>query len=183
MPRIKPVDPDQVPAKSKPLLEGVRQKLGITPNLMTTLAHSPAALQAYLGFGQALSGASLPGKLREQIAVAVAGENSCGYCASAHTLLAGKAGVPGDEAARNLRGESSDPRTAAALDFARTIVKKRGHVPDAALRSVRAAGFTEAEVIEIIATVAVNIFTNYFNHVAQTEIDFPVVDVPEPVAA
>lgn len=183
MPRIKPVDPNQVPAKSKPLLQGVQQALGMTPNLMATLAHSPAALQSYLGFGQALSGASLSGKIREQIAIAVAGESACGYCASAHTVLAGKVGVAAEEAARNLRGESNDSRTAAALEFARAIVRKRGFVSDADLQAVRAAGFADAEVVEIVATVAVNIFTNYFNHIAQTEIDFPVVAVREPLAA
>ncbi len=183
MPRINPVQGTEIPARSKPLLAGVQKALGMTPNLMATLAHSPAALQSYLGFGQALGSASLSAKIREQIAIAVAGENSCGYCASAHTLLAKGAGVDAEEAARNLRGESVDPRTAAALEFARTIVKKRGHISDEALRDVRSAGYSEAEVVEIIATVAVNIFTNYFNHIAQTEIDFPVVAVREPVAA
>lgn len=182
MPRIKPIRPDEAPAQSRTLLDGVQKALGITPNLMATLAHSPAALQSYLGFGQALSGGVLPGTTREQLAVAVAGENSCGYCASAHTLLGGKAGVKADELALNLRGESNDPHTAAAIQFARTVVSKRGFVSDADLAAVRHAGYSEAEIVEIIATVALNIFSNYFNHIAQTEIDFPVVEVPEPAA-
>lgn len=182
MPRIKPVQGSDVPAKSQPLLQGVQKALGMTPNLMATLAHSPAALQSYLGFGQALGSASLSGKVREQIALAVAGENSCGYCASAHTVLAEKAGVAGEEAARNLDGDSSDRQTRAALTFARAIVSKRGFVNDSDLAAVRAAGYSEAQLVEIIATVALNIFTNYFNHVAQTDIDFPEVAVREPVA-
>ncbi len=181
MPRISPLKGNDVPAKSKPLLEGVRKALGMTPNLMATLAHSPAALQSYLGFGQALGGASLTGKEREQIALAVAGENSCGYCASAHTALAKKAGVDAAEATCNLNAESNDPRTQAALRFAQAVVSKRGFVSDADVAAVRAAGYSDAQIIEIIATVALNIFTNYFNHVVQTEIDFPEVAVREPV--
>jgi uncharacterized peroxidase-related enzyme len=182
MPRINPVTESNTPARSKPLIEGVRKGLGLVPNIMATMAHSPAALQAYLGFGQALGGGKLSGALREQIAVAVAGENSCGYCASAHTALGKKSGVQADELARNLRGESADPRTQAALDFARTVVIKRGHIADADLSAVRQAGYGDDEVIEIIAVVAINIFTNYFNHIADTAIDFPKVAVPEPAS-
>jgi uncharacterized peroxidase-related enzyme len=181
MARIKALRSDEASPKSKALLEGVQKGLGMTPNLMATIAHSPAALGGYLGFGQALGSGTLSASLREQIAVAVAGENSCGYCASAHTLLGKGAGVEASELASNLGGQSSDERTQAALDFALAIVTKRGWVSDADLAAVRGAGFSEGDLVEIVAAVAVNVFTNYFNHVADTDIDFPEVAVREPV--
>ena len=177
MPRIHPINSEEAGPKSRALLESVQKSLGMTPNMMSTLAHSPAALQSYLGFSQALSGAEIGPDLREQIALAVAGENGCAYCASAHTLLGGKSGVGADELERNLRGRSGDPRTQAALDFARAIVARRGLVEDADVAAIRRAGFSEGAIVEVIATVALNIFTNYFNHVTDPEIDFPVVEV------
>jgi len=183
MPRITPIDPATANPAATPLLEGVKKALGVTPNMMATLAHSPAALEAYLGFGQSLGKGSLGGKLGEQIALAVAGANACGYCASAHTLLGSKQGVSEEEAKRNLDGESGDPKTQAALDFARTLVIKRGWATDADLADVRNAGFSDGEIAEIIGHVALNTFTNYFNHVADPEIDFPKTEVGEPVFA
>ncbi len=183
MARINPVNRDEGDAKAQELLAGVEKALGMVPNLMGTLAHSPASLGAYLGFGQALSGGTRGGKLREQIAVSVAGVNSCGYCASAHTALGKGQGVDEVELARNLEGESEDERTGAALRFARAITQKRGWVSDEDYAAVREAGFGDGEVIEIVAVVAINTFTNYVNHIAQTEIDFPRVEVAEPVLA
>lgn len=183
MPRIAPLDPSDAQPAAQSMLENVNKALGVTPNMMKTLAHSPAALEAYLGFGQALGKGSLGGKLSEQIALAVAGANACGYCASAHTILGSKQGVSEDEARRNLEGESSDPKTQAALDFARTLVIKRGWATDADVKNVRDAGFSDGEVAEIIAHVALNTYTNYFNHVADPEIDFPKAEVGEPVFA
>ncbi len=183
MARINPVSRDQADPKAQGLLDGVEKALGTTPNLMATIAQSPASLAAYLGFGQALGGGELGSKLREQIAVAVAGANSCEYCASAHTALGKGQGVEENELSSNLVGESSDQKTAAALRFSRAIVQKRGFVGDTDLDEVRAAGFGEGEIVEIIATVAINTFTNYFNHIAQTENDFPRVAVQEPAIA
>jgi len=183
MPRITPIDPASADPKAQNLLDGVQKALGTTPNLMKTLAHSPASLNAYLGFGQALGGGQLGGVLREQIALAVAGANGCEYCASAHTALGKGQKIDDEELARNVTGQSSDPRTQTALDFARAIVTKRGWVSDDDLAAVREAGFSEGEIVEIVATVALNVFTNYFNHVAGTDVDFPRVRVPEPVSA
>jgi len=183
MPRISPIDASNADPKAATLLEGVRKVLGVTPNMMTTMARSPAVLEAYLNFSGALSKGSLGGKLGEQIALAVAGANGCGYCASAHTLLGGKHGVDRDELARNLRGESTDARTQAALDFARVLVVKRGWASDGDLAAIRAAGFSDGQIAEIVGHVALNSFTNFFNHVADPEIDFPVVDAGQPVPA
>ena len=156
-------------------LEAIQQKIGMVPNIYATMAHSPATLQAFLGFGEALAGGVLSAKIREQIALTVAGENNCDYCASAHTAIARGTGVDAEEASSNLAGEASDSRTAAILEFARAIVRKRGLLDESELDRVRLAGISDAEIVEIIAVVAQNLFTNYFNHIAGTEIDFPVV--------
>lgn len=183
MPRIQPIDPAAATGKTKELLDGVQAKLGMTPNLIRTFAQSPAVLGAYLGFSGSLAGSTLSASLKEQLAVAIAGESRCDYCASAHTLLGKGAGVAADELALNLIGQSSDAKTAKALDFARAVVAKRGRVGDQDLANVRAAGWSEAEITEIVAVVALNLFTNYFNHIAETEIDFPLVDTGVQAAA
>lgn len=178
MPRIQPVTAETAPEKSRPLLENVKKSLGGVPNLLGTMAQSPAALQAYLSLSQALSSAKLSGAVREQIALAVAGANGCEYCASAHTVLGRNAGVSDDDLERALRAESGDAKTSAILSLSRRIVETRGFVSDDDLASARDAGVTDAEIAEIIATVALNVYTNYFNHVAETEIDFPKVALP-----
>ena len=182
MRRIQPIQIAQADVKSKQLLEGVQRGLGMIPNLVKTMAQSPAALAGYLNFNQALGDALNP-PLREQISLVVAGINGCSYCASAHCAIGGKAGIDKGELTANLQGRSQDGKTQAALQFARDVVEKRGMVSDEDLGSVRAAGYTDRQIIEIIAMVALNIFTNYFNNVAETEIDFPLVDVAGQVSA
>jgi len=181
MARIEPIDVDNATGKAGELIAGVKQQMGGVPNVLSTMARSPAALDAYLRFGQALGDGELGGALREQIAVAVAGANACGYCASAHTALGSKHGVSDDELSRNLAGDSQDDRTRAAVRFARKLVESRGFVSDEDLEQIRSAGFSDGQVIEIVAVVAINTFTNYFNHVAEPEIDFPEVEVGAPV--
>jgi len=177
MPRLTAVNPAEATGKAKKLLDGVQAKLGMTPNLMKTLANSPAALEAYLNFGAALSTGALDAKFREQIAIAVAQANSCEYCLSAHSAIGGMVGLSADEIAVSRNAHAADPKRDAGLRFAQTVVVQRGEISDAALDQVRQAGFTDGEIAEIVANVAVNIFTNYFNHVAQTEVDFPRVPV------
>jgi len=173
MPRIQP---DQNPsAEAQEKLDAVKQKLGSVPNIFQTFAHSPAVLNFYLAGSDALKGTSISGALREQIALVVAGQNACDYCASAHTAIAKGEGVAADEASQNLEGKSSDAKTQAALDFARKLVETRAHIQDSDLQELKEAGYSEAEALEIVTVVAFNIFTNYFNHVADTEVDFPHV--------
>lgn len=176
MTRIKPIEPSKAQGKSRELLETVGKQMGTVPNIFKGFAHSPAALEFYLSQNKALTRGVLDSKLREQIAVAMAGTNQCDYCASAHTFLGKKAGVSASELAANLDGRSEDEKTGIALRFARTIADTRGHLDDEDLQRVRDAGFSEAEIVEIIAHVGMNLFTNYFNNVAHTEVDFPRVD-------
>ena len=180
MPRLEPLDPSQAQGKAAELFASIEKKFGGVPNIMRTMGHAPAALQAYLDFGGTLGQGSLSAALREQLALAIAGENSCTYCASAHTAIGGKLGVSSAELASNLKGESDDAKTQAAINFVTTVVKNRGWIEDDAVAKVRSAGYTDGEVVEMIAVIAHNIFTNYFNHIAQTEVDFPRVEVAEP---
>jgi len=175
MQRIDPISLADASPKAAELLATVKRQVGGVPNILATMAQSPAALGGYLGFAGALSGGRIDAKLREQISLAVAGANACDYCASAHSALGAKQGVPREEIARNLRGDSAEPRTHAALTFVNELVATRGKVSDASLDVVRSAGFSDEEIVEIVANTAMNIFTNYFNHVAGTEIDFPRV--------
>lgn len=162
--------------KGKDLLEGAKKAMGKELNIFGAMAHAPAALEGLLGFVGAMGKGKLAPALREQIALVTAGKNTCDYCASAHTYLATNAGVSSEEASANLRGQSSDKKTQAALTFAAQLVEKRGDVSEAELKTVRDAGFSDEEVVEILAHVALNTFTNYFNEAFKTSIDFPVVN-------
>ncbi len=175
MSRINSLTIESASTQSAGMLEQVKAKIGMVPNLYGTIAQSPAALDAYLSFMDAIGSSEISPALREQISLTTAGINHCDYCASAHTLIGKGAGIAEDELARNLKGTSSDPKVQGALSFAAAIVNKQGFVDDADLQAVRAAGYSDGQVAEIIAVVSINIFTNYFNHIAQVEIDFPLV--------
>ncbi len=164
------------PAASQPMLEAVKKQLGVAPNLFRLVANSPAALEGYLGMNSALGKGALPAQTRERIALAVAEINGCDYCLSAHTYL-GKnlAKLDDAEITANRSGASNDPKADAAVRFAAKVVHARGHVGEEDVRAVKAAGYSDAQVIEIVMHVALNTWTNYINEVAKTEIDFPVV--------
>lgn len=176
MARIEALTVDTASAEGAQILSAIKGKLGMVPNLYATMAHSPAALSAALAFGDALGSSTLSAQVREQLALAIAGANTCDYCASAHTAIGKMTGVDAGELAQNLEGSASDPKVQALLTLATTIVQARGNVSDADIESARGAGVTDAELVEVVAAVAINTFTNYFNHIAQTKIDFPVVE-------
>ncbi|MBN9247364.1 MAG: peroxidase-related enzyme [Hyphomicrobium sp.] len=170
---------DDAPEATKPTLEAIHKTLGVVPNLFRLIANSPAALAAFMGFQGALA-KTLDVKTRERIAIAVAQVNGCDYCLSAHTYLGlNLAKISPEEVALNRKGASGDAKANAAVAFAAKVAKERGHVSDADIAAVRAAGFTEAQIVEIVGLVAENTFTNYLNEVAKTDIDFPVVRVSE----
>ena len=165
------------PAASQPLLQAVEKQLGIVPNLFRLVSNSPAALEGYLGMSGALAKGSLPAPTRERIALVVAEFNSCNYCLSAHTYL-GKhvAKLDDAEMTANRSGASNDPKADAAVRFAANVARARGHVSDADLRAVRVAGYDDAQIVEIVQHVALNVWTNYINLVGQTVVDFPFVE-------
>jgi uncharacterized peroxidase-related enzyme len=163
------------PLKTMPLLDAVEKQLGVVPNLFRLVGTSPAALEGYLGLNGAL-GRTLDAKTRERIALAIAEANGCDYCLSAHTYLGlNLAKIDDTEIALNRLGHSGDAKADAALVFARKVLEARGRVSDADIAAVRLAGFSEPQVIEIVASVALNVLTNFINNVAETDIDFPVV--------
>ncbi|MBW9051322.1 carboxymuconolactone decarboxylase family protein [Rhizobium mesosinicum] len=175
MSRISIPTKDEAPEATKPTLDSIQKALGFVPNIFRLVANSPAALGAFTSFQGALS-KTLNVKTRERIALAVAEVNGCGYCLSAHTYLGlNLAKISPEEIALNRKGSSSDAKANAAVSFAARIAEARGHVSDADLAAVRAAGFSDAQIVEIVALVAENTFTNYLNEVARTDIDFPAV--------
>lgn len=177
MPRIPtPATIDIAPAASRPLLEAIKKQLGVVPNMFRLIANSPPALEGYLGLSGALNKGALPTATRERLALAVAEVNGCNYCLSAHTYLGRQlARLDDAEMSANRNGASRDPKADAALRFAGKLVRERGHVSDADLSAVRAAGYDDAQLIEIVLHVALNTWTNYINVVGDTDIDFPVV--------
>ncbi|HND21846.1 MAG TPA: carboxymuconolactone decarboxylase family protein [Acidobacteriota bacterium] len=177
MSRLQAIDPQTATGKAKELLDGVQAKLGVTPNLMRTLANSPAVLEAYLNFSGTLAKGKLGAKVREQIALVVADTNQCEYCLAAHSYIGKSTGLTPEAIADSRRATSSDAKTSAILTFAQKLVINRGIISDRELELVKEAGITEGEIAEIIGAVALNIFTNYVNHVAQTEVDFPKVEL------
>jgi uncharacterized peroxidase-related enzyme len=164
------------PDASRPLLDAVTKQLGSAPNLFRLLGVSPAALEGYLGLSGALGKGTLDARTRTRISMVVAEVNRCDYCLSAHTYL-GKQYAKLDDAelTANRDAASSDPKAAAALRFARAVAVERGRVSTTELEAVKAAGYTDAQVLEIVLHVALNTLTNYVNTVAETDIDFPVV--------
>ncbi len=175
MPTINPVDPNNA-GDAAQTLATVKAQMGRVPNIFATMANSASVLDGFLGFSAALRGGVIGPAVGEQIALTVAGQNSCDYCASAHSAIAAGAGIDSQEAAENLRGRSGDAKTDAMLVFAAAVVEQRGQVSEEQITTLREAGVSDAEFVELIAHVALNTFTNYFNHIAGTEIDFPFVN-------
>jgi uncharacterized peroxidase-related enzyme len=179
MSRIAIPDLADAPEASRPILDAVKAQLGVVPNLFRVVGLSPNALTGFTSFSGALA-KTLDVKTRERIALAVAQVNGCGYCLSAHTYLAlNLAKLTPDEVAKARQGGSADAKANAAVAFAGKVARDRGHVDQGDLDAVRAAGFTDAQIVEIVALVAENVFTNFLNEVAGTEIDFPVVSVAQ----
>ncbi len=176
MQRIAQAHEEDISPQTTEMLDGVRAKMGMVPNIIQTMANSPATLASYLGFSGAVNEGILSAQLREQIALTAAGTNQCDYCASVHTIVGDQLGLDKDELAHNLVGKSRDPKTQAALLLTKEIIEKRGHVSDMCLEHTQANGFSHEEILEIFSVTMLNMFTNYFNHMVETEIDFPVVN-------
>lgn len=175
MPRIHVVDPATADGATKELLDGVRRQLGVVPNFIRALANSPHALSAFLGLYGPMGGARIDKATQERIALAIAEDNACQYCVSAHTAIGRGAGLGNDEMLRNRRGESSDARAAAAVAFAKALNEHRGEVTALEFESLRAAGYGDGEIVEIVALVALNVFTNLLGKSTLIDIDFPKV--------
>lgn len=178
MPRIATHDLETAPEQARPLLEAVRKQIGRVPNIFATIANSPTALEGYLAMSGALAKGTLPAATRERIALAIAQVNGCGYCLSAHTFFGRNAAKLDDaEITANRNGFSNDAKADVAVRFAVKVAEQRGAVSADDVEAVKVAGYSDAQLVEIVQHVALNVFTNYFNEVFRTEIDFREVAV------
>lgn len=183
MSRIPALDPAAATGPAKELLAAVAAAFGATPNLFRVAARAPAALEALIAINGALGAGALPATTRESLALAVAESNGCDYCLSAHARIGKGAGLSDADIALARSGHAADARVDAAIGFARAVLARRGRVSDAELAAARGAGLDDGALVEVVAHVALNIFTNYLNNVAETEIDFPLVRAGVPQAA
>lgn len=175
MSHVSLIDATQTTAERAAVLSQIQQAFGTVPNMFRAVAHSPAALRSMWGSFGALGGGSLAAKLGEQIAVAVANRNDCEYCLAAHTALGRKAGATAQEMSDAQAGRADDPKTDAALRFALALVERRGKVGGDDVQRLREVGFTDEAIVEIVAHVALNLFTNYVNVALDVPVDFPKV--------
>jgi uncharacterized peroxidase-related enzyme len=173
--RVSLVDRSAASGPAGTVLDQIHNAFGATPNMFRAVANSPAALQSMWAAFGALGGGVIGAALGEQIAVAVANRNACDYCLAAHTALGRKAGVSGEALAAAQSGESADARTAAVLRFALQLVEQRGQVDASAVQALRDQGLDDEHIVEIVAHVALNLFTNYVNVSLAVPVDFPGV--------
>jgi uncharacterized peroxidase-related enzyme len=183
MSRLKTIAPEAATGKSKELLAGVQAKLGLVPNMMRAMANAPAVLDGYLHLSGDLGKGVLSAKVREQIALAVSQANGCDYCLAAHSAIGKMVGLTTDQIRDSRLGTAVDAKTDSLIRFARKVVDTRGRVSDGDLDDVRDAGFDDGAIAEVVANVALGIFTNYFNNTAATEIDFPKAPALQPERA
>lgn len=171
--RIKALETTETPEQSQRWLEQIKRKNGAVANVFKMMANAPAVLQSYFNFSEALSSGVLDKRIQERIALMIAQENHCEYCLAAHSTMARKLGLSEEEILRARNGESENPRAEAALQFARQVYSYGGGIIDSTFNRVKEAEFSDEEILEIVAAVALNVLTNTLNNVAQTELDFP----------
>ncbi|HEX4611329.1 MAG TPA: carboxymuconolactone decarboxylase family protein [Urbifossiella sp.] len=173
MSRLNHIQPETATGRPQELLAAVKQHIGMVPNMTRAMVNSPAVLDGYLQFSGALAKGSLSPKVREQIALAIAEANGCDYCLAAHSAVGKMVGLTADQIRDSRLGTAVDGKTDALIHFARQVVEVRGRVSDADFATVRAAGWDDGAIAEVVANVALHVFTNYFNLVADTTLDFP----------
>jgi len=180
MQRIRSIDPQQAQGRTKELLATVEQAFGVVPNVAKVMANSPAVLESFLALSTAMNDVEIGNKLHHQVKLATSETNACSYCTSILCAIGPEAGLTAADLLEGRSAESKDARSDAALKFAKAVLESRGKVGDDDLRAVRKAGFGDAEIVEIVASVVVGCFTNFLNNVADTELDIPKA---EPVGA
>lgn len=173
--KIKTLNPATATGEAKELFTAVQNKLGFIPNLIKVFGNSPATLKSYLSLGELTASGNFTNKFREQLALAVAEENSCNYCLSAHTAIGKLNGLNETQIIASRKGEATDAKQQAGLKFAQEVTAKRGLVSAESLQAVKDAGYTDEDILEVVLNVVSNTLTNYVNHIAETEIDFPEV--------
>ncbi len=180
MQRLQSVDPELAQGRTKELLNAVQQAYGVIPNTAKVMANSPAVLDSFLASSAAMGKARIGAKLHNQVKLSTSETNSCDYCTSILSAVAPAAGLSTDDILAGRTGDSEDRRIKTALAFANDVLEHRGKVSDEQIASVRAAGFGDGEIVEIVTSVVLGCFTNFLNNVADTELDIPQA---EPVEA
>ena len=173
MSRIQQIPFEQATGERAEVYSAIKGMLGKVPNLFQAIGSSPRALKTFLGIGGGLRGGLLSGAEQEAIALTVAQANGCDYCLAAHTVLGKMNGIKEDEILLNRQAQSEDEKRSALLQLSAEIVAKRGNISDTTYNNFINAGFTEAHIPEVLLSVVQNIFTNYFNNLNRTEVDFP----------
>ncbi|MGE5275615.1 MAG: carboxymuconolactone decarboxylase family protein [Acidobacteriota bacterium] len=171
METVKRIDPADAMGKTRELFAAAAERLGVVPNMLRVMGHSPELLGAYLDLNRAIHGLAVPERLRILIAAAVAEATGCDYGVSFSRGFAMRAGLPDEDFDSACRAEARDPRTDAALRFVAKSVENRGHLPASEVEALRQAGFGEREIVEIIGLVGVNLWRNYFNLLAGTPVE------------
>lgn len=177
MSRIAFVDQRNANAEQKVLLDAIQLQFGAVPNYLRVLVNSPSALRAFLGLHGVASNGSLSAQTRERIALALAQHNGCEYSLSAHTALGRKVGLTGDEMTANRAGSSEDAKAAVSVKLARSLSEHRGAISNAELFEAREVGHSEADIVEIIMHVGMNLITALIGNASHVEIDFPKVSL------
>jgi uncharacterized peroxidase-related enzyme len=173
-----PIEPDTARGEAADLLNQVKKTLGSIPNMTKVMANSPTLLKSYLALFTAVAGGTIPAATRARLAIASAQFNGCEYCLSSHTYIGANLNkVDAAELAKARRCESDDPHVAALLRLSNTIAANFGDVDEADLSAARQAGVTEAEIGELVANLALNTLTNYFNIMARVDNEWPVVSL------
>lgn len=175
MSNIQPANLAQLDSATAQTLQAVKAKLGVLPNMFLTFAHNPIALNAYLQLSEQTGKGQLSAKQREQIALVVGQRNDCGYCVAAHSVIGSMVGLTPSEVHAARKAQAANPRDQAVLELASAIVAQQGKLSARQVSEFQALGLKDADILEVLLNVVLNIFTNYTNHIADTEIDFPVV--------
>lgn len=174
MPRLNVITPNQATGPLKETYDSLTKKMGKVVNIFQGMANSPAALNAYLSMSAALAVGELSPQDRELVYLAVSESNGCNYCVSAHTMVATKqAGLSESDALAARRFHSTDKKRAALLEFVRKVIATKGFVTAADLTEVQEAGYTDGQITEAIGYIGLATFSNLFNHVHDTPLDFP----------
>jgi len=174
--RIQTLNPETATGERKELFNAVEKKIGFIPNLIKVFGNSPATLKSYLSLGELSASGNFSNKYREQLALAIAEENSCNYCLSAHSAIGKMNGLSPEQIEQSRQGLSLDPKEKAGLQFAQEITRTRGQISSESIAAFKQAGNNDEDALEIILNVVSNTLTNYVNHIAETEVDFPSVE-------
>lgn len=181
MSRIDAVTNEAANPAQKSLLDAIQVQLGMVPNMFRVLAHSPAALESFVGLHKIAGHGKLDIRTRERIAIALAQQNCSEYCLSTHSYMGRKVGLTGDEITANRQGSSHDAKSSAAVAFACSLVKSTGEITSAELDAVRKVGYRDSEIVEIIVHVGMNLLSNILNKALCVDIDFPKVELKKAV--